>query len=282
MSITIISENKCFDGVQKIVSHQSKVLNSSMQFSIFLPPRASTERCPVIFWLSGLTCTEENFTVKAGAQKHAAKKGIMLVAPDTSPRGEAVPNDEAYDFGQGAGFYLNATNEPWSQHFQMYDYVTKELPSLIFKNFPAREDSLGIMGHSMGGHGALTIALRNPNKFRSVSAFSPIVAPTQCPWGEKAFTGYLGPNRDHWQRYDATSLVRSGCHFDGTIVIDQGEADQFLDEQLKIDLFEDACKAANQSILVRRHAGYDHSYYFIASFIEDHISHHAEFLSKQP
>ncbi len=276
MSISIISETKCFNGIQQIVSHDSRALNSSMQFSIFLPPIASIEPCPIIFWLSGLTCTEENFTVKAGAQQHAANHGLIIVAPDTSPRGETVPDDEAYDFGQGAGFYLNATEKPWAHNFHMYDYIRAELPSIIFENFPARKDAQGIMGHSMGGHGALIMALKNPHTFRSVSAFAPIVAPTQCPWGERAFTGYLGSNRDQWKSYDATSLIQSGHYFDGTILIDQGEADQFLNEQLKPTLFEEACKSANQPILIRRQAGYDHSYYFIASFIEDHINHHAK------
>ena len=282
MSITIVSESKYFSGTQQIIAHVSKELDCTMQCSVFLPPKAAIEPCPVIFWLSGLTCTEENFTVKAGAQQYAAKQGLIIVAPDTSPRGNSIPDDDAYDFGQGAGFYLNATEPPWAHNFLMYDYIKNELPTLIFENYPAREDAQGIMGHSMGGHGALTIALKNPNTFRSVSAFSPIVAPTQCSWGQKAFTGYLGANRNQWQSYDATSLVQSGHLFNGTILIDQGEADQFLHDQLKPDLFEEACKAANQPILIRRHAGYDHSYYFIASFIKDHIRHHAEALSQEP
>ena len=280
MNIKTISENKCFNGIQKILSHDSDVLNCNMQFSLFLPPKAEQEPCAIVFWLSGLTCSEENFTVKAGAQKYAAEQNLIVVGPDTSPRGNNVPDDEAYDFGQGAGFYLNATKEPWAENFHMYDYITDELPSLVFENFPARKDSQGIMGHSMGGHGALTIALKNPNTYRSVSAFSPIVAPTQCPWGEKAFSGYLGTDRSMWQSYDATSLVQSGHKFRGTILIDQGDADQFLHEQLKPQLFEEACKSVNQAILIRNHAGYDHSYYFIATFIEDHISHHARALSE--
>ena len=278
MEISIVSENKCFNGIQQVISHDSELLKCSMRFSIFLPPKATNKSCPVIFWLSGLTCTEENFTAKAGAQQHAAKQGIIIVAPDTSPRGEGVPDDEAHDFGQGAGFYLNATEEPWAKNFLMYDYIRDELPAFIFKNFPARQDAQGIMGHSMGGHGALTIALKNPNTFRTVSAFSPIAAPTQCPWGERAFTGYLGPERALWNVYDATSLVRSGHYFNGTILIDQGEADQFLHNQLKLNLFEEACRSAKQPVLIRRQVGYDHSYYFIASFIKDHIDHHSEAL----
>ena len=275
-----LSEHVCFDGIQKICSHNSEVLNCSMQFAVYLPPKAKKHTCPIVFWLSGLTCTEENFTTKAGAQKYAANHGLIIVAPDTSPRGEEVPDDGAYDFGQGAGFYLNATEAPWVSNFQMYDYIIKELPSLIFEAFPARQDAQGIMGHSMGGHGAITIALKNPNTFRSLSAFSPIVSPTQSAWGEKALLGYLGPDRQKWLSYDATELVKNGHTFNGTILIDQGEKDQFLDEQLKPELFEDACNSVDQSILVRRHVGYDHSYYFISSFIEDHISHHAKVLSR--
>ncbi len=280
MTIAIVSENKCFNGTQKIISHESRHLNCNMRLSVFLPLQAEREPRPVIFWLSGLTCTEENFTSKAGAQRYAANHGLIIIAPDTSPRGASVPDDEAYDFGQGAGFYLNAVEDPWSKNFRMYDYITDELPSLIFQNFPAREQALGIMGHSMGGHGAITIALKNSNMFRSVSAFSPIVAPTQCPWGEKAFRGYLGSDRSIWKDYDATCLVEEGYNFDGSILIDQGDADQFLEEQLKPELFQQACDSNHQSVLIRMHSGYDHSYYFIASFMEDHIAHHADALLK--
>ncbi len=278
MSITTISENQCFGGTQGVYSHDSEQLGCTMRFSVFKPVQAETETRPVIFWLSGLTCTEENFTVKAGAQRYAAEHGLIIVAPDTSPRGDRVPDDEAYDFGQGAGFYLNATEPPWAEHFHMYDYVTGELPALIFMNFPARADAQGISGHSMGGHGALTIALKNPGTFRSVSAFSPIVAPLQCPWGEKAFSGYLGLDRVLWQQYDATHLVESGARFNGRILIDQGDADNFLDEQLKPHLFQKACDAAGQAVTIRMQPGYDHSYYFISSFIGDHMAHHAKAL----
>lgn len=278
MSIKTVSENHCFGGIQGVYAHESEQLGCTMKFSVFKPEQADSEPRPVLFWLSGLTCTEENFTVKAGAQRYAAEHGIVVVAPDTSPRGDEVPDDDAYDFGKGAGFYLNATQHPWAEHFHMYDYIIGELPALIFKNFPARADAQGISGHSMGGHGALTIALKNPETFRSVSAFSPIVAPMRCPWGEKAFTGYLGEDRVQWQDYDATYLVESGKQFDGTILIDQGEADNFLEEQLKPHLFQEACDIAGQSVAIRMQPGYDHSYFFIASFIGEHMSHHANAL----
>jgi len=276
LSLTILSENTCFAGTQGIYSHPSQQLDCTMQFSVFVPEQAQTEPRPVVFWLSGLTCTEENFTFKAGAQRYASEHGLVVVAPDTSPRGEDVADDDAYDFGKGAGFYLNATQEPWAKNFQMYDYITGELPALIFKNFPARADAQGIFGHSMGGHGALTIALKNPGIYRSVSAFSPIVAPTQVPWGEKAFSGYLGDTRDIWNQYDATELIKSGASFDGTILIDQGDADNFLKEQLKPHLFEQACNDSGQALNIRMQPGYDHSYYFIASFMGDHMAHHAK------
>jgi len=278
MSLTIVSENHAFDGTQGVYSHESEQLGCTMRFSVFVPEQASSEPRPVLFWLSGLTCTEENFTTKAGAQRYAAEHGLVIVAPDTSPRGDDVPDDEAYDFGKGAGFYVNATEAPWSKHFHMYDYITGELPALIFKHFPARADAQGIFGHSMGGHGALTIALRNPDTFKSVSAFAPIVAPMQCPWGEKAFTGYLGPDKEHWAPHDATELVKAGARFPGEILIDQGGADNFLEEQLKPRLFEQACADAGQPMELHIRAGYDHSYYFIASFIGDHIAHHARAL----
>jgi S-formylglutathione hydrolase len=243
---------------------------------VFTPPQAQHEPRPVVFWLSGLTCTEENFTVKAGAQRVAAELGLVIVAPDTSPRGDDVPDDaESYDFGKGAGFYLDATRQPWSKNYKMYSYITGELPALIFKHFPARADRQGIMGHSMGGHGALTIALKNQGTYASVSAFSPIVAPMQVPWGEKAFSRYLGDDKAAWADYDATSLIRSGKRFDGTILIDQGEADNSLDGQLKPELFAEACADVGQALKLRMQPGYDHSYFFIATFIEDHLRHHA-------
>lgn len=278
MTVTTISENTSFGGVQGVYAHMSEQLGCEMRFSVFKPAAAETEPRPVVFWLSGLTCTEENFTIKAGAQRYADKHGLVVVAPDTSPRGDDVPDDDAYDFGKGAGFYLNATQAPWSTHYHMYDYITGELPAVIFKHFPARADAQGIMGHSMGGHGALTIGLKNPDTYASISAFSPIVAPTQVPWGQKAFDGYLGDNQTDRQQYDATELVKSGARSSHEILIDQGDADNFLDEQLKPHLFEAACSDTGQAVRVRLQPGYDHSYYFIASFMGDHMAHHAKIL----
>lgn len=277
MTLETISENACFGGVQGVYSHASEQLDCSMRFSVYKPPQAETEPRPVVFWLSGLTCTEENFTVKAGAQRYAAEHGLVVVAPDTSPRGVNLPGeDDAYDFGSSAGFYVDATQEPWSRHYHMYSYVTGELPALIFKHFPARADRQGIFGHSMGGHGALTIGLSNPDTYQSISAFAPIVAPSQCPWGEKALDGYLGDDRETWQKHDATELVRAGARHPQTLLIDQGTADDFLAEQLKPDLFGDACRDAGQPLQLNMRDGYDHSYYFIASFMADHMAHHAE------
>ena len=281
MSPRIVSESRCFGGVQGVYSHASRLLGCDMRFSVYLPEAAGREARPVLFWLSGLTCSEENFTVKAGAQRYAAEHGVVLVAPDTSPRGDDVPDDDAYDFGKGAGFYVNASEPPWSLHFRMYDYITGELPALVFDSFPARADAQGIFGHSMGGHGALIIALRNPGVYRSVSAFAPIVAPIRSPWGEKALSGYLGANRAAWQVHDATELVKAGARFDGTILVDQGSADEFLDEQLKPKLFADACEAAGQPLSLRIREGYDHSYHFIASFIGEHIAHHVGAMKAQ-
>jgi S-formylglutathione hydrolase len=276
MTFETVAENACFGGTQGVYKHSSQELDCEMRFAVFTPPQAEVEPCPVVFWLSGLTCTEENFTVKAGAQRVAAELGLVIVAPDTSPRGVNIPGeDDSYDFGSGAGFYLDATEAPWSQHYRMYSYVTGELPALIFKHFPARADRQAIMGHSMGGHGALTIALKNPDTFASVSAFAPIVAPMQVPWGEKAFGGYLGSDRATWADYDATALIRAGRRHPGTILIDQGLADNFLAEQLQPNLFIDACESAGQAVELRMQLDYDHSYFFIATFIEDHLRHHA-------
>ena len=233
---------------------------------------------PVLTFLSGLTCTDENFTTKAGAQRFAAEHGLMIVAPDTSPRGDGVADDPAYDLGQGAGFYVDARQSPWSSHYLMYSYVTKELPALIAANFPADIARQGIFGHSMGGHGALTCALLHPYQYRSVSAFAPIVAPSACPWGVKAFTTYLGEYRDIWHRHDTCELIRAG-HQQTEILIDQGTADPFLAEELKPELLRDACAAAGQPLTLRMQEGYDHSYFFIASFMEDHIAHHAKALT---
>lgn len=274
----IKSTVRMFGGEVQFLSHASEVCACDMEFSIFLPPQAAEKPCPVLWWLSGLTCTAENFTTKAGAQQYAAEHGIIVVAPDTSPRGEGVANDEGYDLGQGAGFYLNATQEPWAKHFRMYDYIVEELPKLVEANFnidPARQ---GISGHSMGGHGALTIALKNPGRYRSVSAFSPIVAPSQVPWGQKAFSAYFGESdKESWKAHDATELV-AGASERLSILIDQGTGDNFLEEQLKPELFEKACAAVGHPVEIRLQDGYDHSYYFIASFMGDHFAHHAKAL----
>ncbi len=279
--VTTISENRCFEGTQGFYSHESAACNGAMRFAVYQPPQAlAGEKVPVVTYLSGLTCTEENFVVKAGAQRLASALGLMVVAPDTSPRGQGLPGeDEAYDFGSGAGFYLDATQEPWSKAYKMYSYVTDELPAALAAAFPAADlTRQGIFGHSMGGHGALTIHLKHPETYRSVSAFSPIGAPMRCPWGEKAFTGYLGPDREAWRAYDASELVRQGPSR-ATILIDQGAADQFLEEQLKPDLLAEACEAAGQQIELRMRPGYDHSYYFIQSFMDDHLRHHAAALA---
>jgi len=278
MPISETTSNKMFGGVQKVFAHASETMHCDMTFAVYLPPQAgSSGGCPVLYYLSGLTCTEQNVVTKAGAQRCCAEHGIILVCPDTSPRGAEVPDDEAYDLGQGAGFYVNATQQPWSKHYHMYDYVVKELPALIAANFPV-SGRAGITGHSMGGHGALMIALKNPGLFASVSAFAPIVAPMQAPWGRKTLGAYLGDDRAAWKQYDATELVRD---FDGErrpILIDQGDADNFLDEQLRPELFETACREADHPLTLRMQPGYDHSYYFIATFMPDHIAHHAKAL----
>lgn len=271
----VVSEHRSFGGVQGIYRHQSECTGTPMQFSVYLPSAAAESPCAVLWFLSGLTCTEENFTVKAGAQQFASRHNLIVVAPDTSPRGAGIPGeDDTYDFGTGAGFYVDATESPWSQNYQMYTYITRELQDLIFSNFPANPSRQGITGHSMGGHGALTIGLKNSNLFQSISAFAPICAPSQCPWGRKALSGYLGLNETLWSDYDATELIKRGFR-NQTILVDQGEADGFLEEQLKPELLSAACEAAGQSLKLRMQPGYDHSYYFISSFIEDHIEFHA-------
>jgi S-formylglutathione hydrolase len=250
-----------------------------MKFGVFTPPQAKTTPVPVLYFLAGLTCTEETFAIKAGAQRLAAELGLMLVTPDTSPRDtgfEGATDD--WDFGEAAGFYLDATQPPWSSRFRMYSWITEELPQLIASNFPADASRCGIFGHSMGGHGALTIALKNPHMYRSVSAFAPIVAPIRVPWGEKAFSHYLGEDRGTWTDYDACALVEGGHRFPGTILIDQGDADKHLATQLRPELFESVCAQAGQALTLRRHPGYDHYYWFIQSFIEDHLRHHAQAL----
>lgn len=270
-----ISEQACFGGMQGFYKHESKAVGGPMRFAVYKPPQAARGRVPVVTYLAGLTCTEETFTIKAGAQRIAAELGLMLVMPDTSPRVVRFPGDDAsWDFGVGAGFYVDATAEPWKQAYRMYTYVASELRALIDASFPAKADRQGIFGHSMGGHGALVLGLRNPDKYRTVSAFAPIVAPMRCPWGQKAFSGYLGPDQASWRDYDASELVRHH-RVPGTILIDQGMADKFLNDQLRPELFEMACKHAGQALTLRRHEGYDHSYYFIQTFVEDHLKHHA-------
>ncbi|MBS0216270.1 MAG: S-formylglutathione hydrolase [Proteobacteria bacterium] len=268
-----IEHRACFGGWQDVWRHHSEVLECAMNFAVYLPPQAVNERCPVLYWLSGLTCTEQNFITKAGAQRYAAEHGVIIVAPDTSPRGDDVPDADGYDLGKGAGFYVNATQAPWSRNYRMYDYVVDELPALVEANFPAT-DARAISGHSMGGHGALTIALKNPDRYRSVSAFSPIVAPSRVPWGEKAFSAYLGEDREAWKQHDAVELVKSsGGKL--PLLVDQGDADEFLATQLKPELLREACESTGHPLTLRMQPGYDHSYYFIASFIGDHVAHHA-------
>lgn len=273
-----ISSNKIFGGWQKRYRHQSEVLSCEMVFSVYLPPQAAVAKVPVLYWLSGLTCDDQNFVTKAGAQRYAAEHGVAIVAPDTSPRGCDVPDDEAWDFAQGAGFYLNATEQPWAKHYRMYDYIVEELPALITDTQAVDSTRCGIFGHSMGGHGALTIALKNPEQYQSVSAFAPICAPMQCPWGEKALGKYLGGDRCGWQQYDSCELI-AAAQQRLPLLIDQGESDDFLHSQLKPELLIEACKRHDHPLKLRMQAGYDHSYYFISSFIGDHIKHHAEALS---
>lgn len=270
-----ISTQKCFGGVQGVYEHDSMTCGCPMRFGVFMPPQHADGPRPVLTYLAGLTCTEENFIVKAGAQRIAAELGFILVAPDTSPRGDAVPDEDGqYDLGKGAGFYLDATEDPWSHNYRMYSYISRELPDLIAAEFPADTVRQGIFGHSMGGHGALTIHLKHPGQYRSVSAFAPIIAPSQVPWGRKAFTNYLGDNSERWEAYDATVLVESHKS-EAHILIDQGADDQFLAEQLRPELFSEACKQAGQKLTLRMQPGYDHSYFFIATFIEDHLRWHA-------
>jgi len=278
-AIETVSEQKCFDGVQGFYVHESQETGTRMRFAVYRPPQAEAGPVPALYYLAGLTCTEETFVVKAGAQRLAAEHGLMLVAPDTSPRGLGLAGeDDDWDFGSGAGFYLDATQEPWAGHYRMGSYVTRELPALIEAHFPARPGARGIFGHSMGGHGALVSAFRNPGAYASVSAFAPICAPMRCPWGEKAFSGYLGPDRAAWRDWDASALVRDRGPLPFPILIDQGEDDPFLDRELKPELFEAACAEAGQALTLRRRPGYDHSYYFIATFMADHIAHHAQAL----
>ncbi len=280
-SLSTLSEHACFGGVVSFHEHRSESCDAPMRFAVYLPPQATAGPVPVLYYLAGLTSTEETFTTKAGAQRSATEYALMLVAPDTSPRGLGLSGeDDDWDFGSGAGFYIDATAEPWSDHYKMYSYVTAELPALVEENFPARTDARGIFGHSMGGHGALTIALKNHSLYRSVSAFAPIAAPTRAPWGKRAFSGYLGSDEEGWREHDASELVRERPLPDGReILVDQGTEDQFLEEQLYPEVFERACADAGQPLTLRWHKGYDHGYYFVSTFVEDHIKHHAAALN---
>jgi S-formylglutathione hydrolase len=277
--LATISKHACHGGELAYFQHPSRVNDCDMKFAVFTPSQAARGPVPVLYYLAGLTCTEETFVTKAGALEHAARHGLMLVAPDTSPRVQLPGDRESWDFGIAAGFYLEATAAPWSKHYHMYRYVVDELPEVIGANFKGDTARSGIFGHSMGGHGALTIGLRNPGRYKSLSAFAPITAPIQSPWGVKAFSGYLGAYRAAWSQYDATELVKAGHRFDGGILIDQGAADKFLAEQLKPGLFEAACKAAGQPLALNMREGYDHGYFFIQTFIGDHIAWHAERLN---
>ncbi|OAL76186.1 S-formylglutathione hydrolase [Acinetobacter sp. SFB] len=271
----LIQHNRCFDGEQRFYAFNSKRLKGEAKFGIFLPPQALRgQPCPALFYLAGLTCTEETFSIKAHAQRLATQLGLILISPDTSPRGEPVAQGDSWDIGQGAGFYINATQAPWAEHYQMDSFIADELYDLITENFPIQADSIGIFGHSMGGHGALTLAFKYPEKFKSVSALAPICAPSQCPWGEKAFSNYLGEDRNEWLKHDATALIQEKGALFKEILIDQGLKDQFY-TQLNPALFKQACAEVGQSLTLREHAGYDHGYYFIQSFIDDHLQFHA-------
>lgn len=267
-----------FGGSQEVWEHQSEVLGCPMRFAIFIPPQAKDKKLNVLYWLSGLTCNEQNFITKAGFHRYAAEQGVIVVCPDTSPRGEAIANDDAYDLGQGAGFYVNATEEPWAKHYRMYDYILEELPGIIRQHFPVT-DKQSIFGHSMGGHGALVLALKNPEFYTSVSAFAPIVSPTQVPWGHKALGAYLGDDQAAWAEYDTVRLIEDGARI-RSLLVDQGLADNFYEEQLRTPLLEKACADAGIAADIRYHEGYDHSYYFISSFIAEHIAYHAERLQR--
>jgi len=271
----LVQSNRSFDGEQRIYRFNSISLQGESRFGIYLPAQAlAGQACPTLFYLAGLTCTEETFAIKAHAQRLAAQLGLVLVTPDTSPRGEQVAQGDHWDIGQGAGFYINATQAPWAEHFQMESYIVEELYDLVIQQFAVQAERIGIFGHSMGGHGALTLALKYPEKFKSVSAFAPICAPSQCPWGEKAFSNYLGSDQAEWLKHDATALVQTKTAHFADILIDQGLSDQFY-SQLNPALFQQACQAASQPLTLREHAGYDHGYYFIQSFIDDHLQFHA-------
>jgi len=274
-----LSLNQAHGGSQGVYRHASTATGTDMVFSVYVPPHPEGARLPVLWYLSGLTCTHANVTDKGEYRRACAEQGVIFVAPDTSPRGDGVPDDEAYDFGQGAGFYVDASQAPWSQHFHMRTYLETELPALIAAHFPADMDRQGITGHSMGGHGALTIGLRNPERFRSVSAFSPIVAPSQVPWGQKALAGYLGPDTAEWRAYDAVALIEDGARLP-ELLVDTGAADPFLREQLRPDLLDAACASAGIALTQRIQPGYDHSYFFVSTFLADHVAWHAERLKR--
>lgn len=279
MPLELIGLHGCFGGEQRFYRHASREIGLPMRFSVYLPPQAKGGNVPALLYLAGLTCNEETFMTKAGAQRYAAEAGIALIAADTSPRGAGAPGEsDSWDFGVGAGFYLDATEEPWVQHYRMESYIVGELLPLLADELPIAGDRLGITGHSMGGHGALTLAMRHPGVFKSLSAFAPIAAPTRCPWGRKAFTGYLGADESVWTAHDASSLMETSPHapYPGGILIDQGLADKFLDEQLHPHLFEAACAKVAQPLTLRRHEGYDHGYYFVQTFMADHVAHHAQ------
>jgi len=275
MTLETISSNRSFGGTQGVYVHDSAQTGTRMTFSVFVPEHAPGERLPVLWYLSGLTCTHANVTDKGEFRRACAQAGVIFVAPDTSPRGDDVADDEAYDFGKGAGFYVDATQQPWAKHFRMRSYIESELPELLAEHFPVDMARQGITGHSMGGHGALTIGLRNPERFRSVSAFAPIVSPLSCPWGEKALGGYLGADRGGWREYDAVALIEDGARLPD-LLVDQGEADGFLEGQLKTHLLVEACAKAGQPATIRMQPGYDHSYYFISTFMAEHVAWHAE------
>lgn len=283
MNLETLEKHKTFDGVTGYYRHSADTTACDMNFAVFTPPQAHHGPVPVLYFLAGLTCTHETFMIKAGAQRYAAQHGLMLVAPDTSPRGEYVHDDDAWDFAQGAGFYLDATLFPWNRHYRMYSYITEELPGVITEHFPADLQRQGIFGHSMGGHGALVIGLRNPQQYRSISAFAPISSPINSQWGRKAFSGYLGTDQSDWAQYDATELIKSvrNARERNEILIDQGEQDQFLQEELKPHLLEAAASLSGYPVNLRRHAGYDHGYFFISTFVEDHIAHHARLLKNR-
>lgn len=275
MTLQQISTSRSYGGEQQVWQHDSSETGTPMRFAVFVPEHTPGEKLPLLWWLSGLTCTHENVMLKGEYRRACAEHGVIFVAPDTSPRGEDVPDDEAYDFGKGAGFYVDATQEPWARNFRMRSYIEDELPGIVAENFPVDMDRQGISGHSMGGHGALTVSLRNPGRFRSTGAFSPIVSPLNCPWGEKALTGYLGPDKDSWRQYDSCALIEDGARLP-EVRVDQGHADEWLEEQLKTWLFQQACDDAGIPAQIHMYEGYDHSYFFVSTFIDDHIAWHAE------